>query len=136
MEPHTEQHLNDLGKRIVKDANLESPSLNFTQNLMAKIEAQASTSSIVYKPLISKVGWVCIILVLSAVSIYLSLSGSKDTMLFNTIDYSSLTKHSISEFISGVTIPKTVAYAIGFFGLVWCIQIALMKQVLNKRLEY
>lgn len=136
MEPHTDQHLNDLGKRIIKDANLESPSLDFTKNLMAKIEAQSSTSSIVYKPLISKVGWVCIILVLSAVSIYLSLSGSNDTMLFNTIDYSGLTKHRISELFSGITISKTVVYAIGFFGLVWCIQIQIMKHVLNKRLEY
>lgn len=136
MEPHTEQHLNDLGKRIIKDANLESPSLDFTKNLMAKIEAQSSASSIVYKPLISKVGWVCIIVILSAISIYLSLSGSKDTLLFNTIDYSGLTKHKISELMSGVTISKSVIYAIGFFGLVWCIQIAIMKHFLNKRLEY
>lgn len=136
MDPHTEQPLNDLGKRVFKDTPLDTPSVDFTTQLMAKLETVSQSSSIVYKPLISKWGWMCIILILSAVSIYLSLSGSKDTLLFNTIDYSSFTTHKLSEWFSGIEISQTVIYAIGFFGLIWCIQIPMMKHILNKKLDY
>lgn len=58
MEPHTEQHLDKLVERVIKSSPLESPSKDFTANIMSKIETASVGTSTVYKPLISKAGLV------------------------------------------------------------------------------
>ncbi len=45
--------LDDLIKRIVKEEDLESPSINFTDNVMNAVSKEMNASS-VYKPLIPK----------------------------------------------------------------------------------
>ena len=53
MEKQSE-NIDRITKKIIKDAGLHQPSVDFFSNVMEAIEAQSTSTSIVYKPLISK----------------------------------------------------------------------------------
>ena len=62
MQDHLEQRLDKLAKKVVKYYKLESPSLDFTANVMQQVEASQISHITVYKPLISKRAWFVIAL--------------------------------------------------------------------------
>jgi hypothetical protein len=136
MKEHTEQHLDNLAKKAMTSSGLKSPSIDFTANVMKEIEPIKIGSSTVYKPLITKYGWFGIIAVLIGVSIYMTLGNVEGFTLLDTVDYSVISNNKVTSVLSGITFSKTVMYAIGFFGLVFFIQIPLMKHIMTKRLEY
>jgi hypothetical protein len=135
MKDHTEQHLDKLAKKVMRSSSLESPSMYFTANIMTKVEAYATSDITVYKPLISKKSWLIIfVLVVGGLSYGFFGNGVESLGWFDKIDYSIISNNKITEAISGITISKTLMYAIGFFGLVFFIQIPMMKHYFDKRL--
>jgi hypothetical protein len=137
MKEHTEQHLDKLAKKVMKSSSIESPSLEFTANIMSKIEVSISSSVTVYKPLISKSAWLLIsILVIGGLSYGIFGSGLESLGWFDTIDFSIISNNKLTEAISGITISKTLMYAVGFCGLLFFVQIPMMKHYLDKRLDF
>ncbi|RLD30026.1 MAG: hypothetical protein DRI75_01345 [Bacteroidetes bacterium] len=137
MKDHTEQHLDKLVKKVMKSSLLESPSLDFTANIMEKVEASAISHITVYKPLISKRAWLLIsILVIGSLSYGIFGSGLEGLGWFDTIDFSIITNNKVTEAISGITFSKTLMYAVGLCGLLFFVQIPMMKHYFDKRLEY
>lgn len=135
MQEHLEQHLDKLAEKVMKSPGLEKPSLDFTANVMSGIKTSTS-KTFVYKPLISKTGWLLIIMALMALSIYLTFNTSAENSIFNSVNLSGLTNNKLTELLSGITISKTFMYALGLFGLVWFIQVPILKHYMDKRLEY
>jgi len=136
MQDHTEQHLDKLAKKVMQSTALESPSLDFTANIMAKVEGIATSSVTKYKPLISKRTWFVIAILVVASLAYGLFGGLEGLGWFDKIDLSVISNNKISDAISGITFSKTLMYAIGLCGLVFFIQIPMMKYYLDKRLEY
>jgi hypothetical protein len=134
MKQHTEQHLDKLAKKVIKSSAIESPSLDFTADVMKQVEQVSENETLTYKPLISKYGWLCIIAILVGVSVYMIVGNIDNPSWLGTIDF-DIVNNKIPALFSGLKISKTFLYAIGFFGLVFFIQIPLMKHVINKRLE-
>ena len=137
MQDHLEQHLDKLAKKVVKSSAKESPSLDFTANVMAQIEAANISHITVYKPLISKRTWF-IIATLAVIGFgYLLYSGNSEGLgLLDKVDFSVLSNNKVAEVLSGIKFSKTFMYVVGLGGLMFFIQILLMKHYLNKRLEY
>ncbi|WP_412986055.1 hypothetical protein [Pontimicrobium sp. IMCC45349] len=135
MEPHTDQHLDKLVERVIKSSPLESPSKDFTASIMSKIETASVGTSTVYKPLISKTGWLLIILALVSVSVYMMVGNVSNSWL-QSLDYSVITNNKMTEAVSGITFSKSLTYAIVLFGLMFLIQIPLLKNIHNKRLGF
>jgi len=136
MKENTEQHLDSLVKKAMKSTSLQSPSVDFTSNLIKEIKHVTIGESITYKPLISKNGWFVIIAGLIVLSIYVVYGNVKGPGLLEAVDYSVISNNKVINAITGVKISKILSYAIGFLGLVFFIQIPLMKHIMNKRLEY
>jgi len=136
MKEHTEQHLDSLAKKAMKSASLQSPSVDFTSNLMKEVKHVTIGESISYKPLISKNGWFAIIAGLIVLSLYIIFGNVEGPGLLDTVDYSAISNNKVVNAITGIKISKILTYAIGFCGLVFFIQIPLMKHMMNKRLEY
>lgn len=137
MKEHTEQQLDKLAKKAMQSSLLESPSLDFTANIMAKVEDLAISHITVYKPLISKKSWLIIsILLIGSLSYGIFGSGFEGLGWFDNIDYSIISNNKVTEAISGITLSKTLIYAIGLCGLLFFVQIPMMKYFLDKRLEY
>jgi len=137
MQDHIEQHLDKLAKKVMQTPSLEKPSLDFTANIMAKVDVMATNSITVYKPLISKRSWLLIlILVIGSLSYSIFGSGLETLGWFDNIDYSMISNNKVTQAISSVTFSKTLIYAVGFCGLLFFIQIPIMKHYLDKRLEF
>lgn len=136
MQDHLEQRLDKLAKKVVKSSTLESPSLDFTANVMQQVEASQVSHITVYKPLISKRAWFVIaILIIGGLS-YSIFGGVQDSTLIEGVDLSIIADNKITNAISSITISKMLSYIIGLGGLVWFAQISLMKYLMNKRLQF
>lgn len=136
MKEHTEQHLDNLAKKTIKSSGIKSPSIDFTANVMKKIEHVSIGETVKYKPLITKYGWFTIIAILTGVSIYVMFNNTGSSPIIDVVDYSVISNNKVTNILSGITFSKTLMYAIGFFGLVFFIQIPLMKHYLNKQLNF
>ncbi len=122
--------------KIMKETSLESPSRDFTSKVMANVLAIGKSNVTEYKPLISKTGWILI---------FGGIIGTVVYFLTNNIPQSegqpwssafsgkslikALTDLHLFQF-SGITINIIVLSTLLMF-----IQITLLKNHLNKRLE-
>ena len=136
MKEHSEPHFDELAKKAMKAASVQSPSVDFTANLMKQIEPIKIGTSTVYRPLISNYGWLAIIAVLIGVSAYMMFGNVEGSALLETIDYSVISNNKVTDVLTGIKFSKTFMYAIGLFGLVFFVQIPLMKHLMNKRLGF
>ena len=131
------KHIDSLVEKVVKESSLESPSLDFTSNIMSQIEAVSQNEITVYEPLISKRVWLAIsILVIVSLSYGILGNGLESLGWFDNIDYSIISNNKVTEVISGITFSKTLMYAVGLCGLLFFIQIPMMKHYFDKQLEY
>ncbi|SFZ92633.1 hypothetical protein SAMN05428642_102839 [Flaviramulus basaltis] len=132
MKEKADKYLDDLANKVIKRTTVQSPSFNFTAAVMSQVEVLNKKQTIVYKPLISKTIWVLISVGFLAIIIYALFSGNKveSTSWLNEMDFSALTNT-----LSSFKLSKTVMYAVVFFGFMICIQIPLLKNYFDKRLE-
>lgn len=119
-------------KNLVKEAGLETPSVNFLKSVMEQVELSANEVSPVYKPLISKKVWfmvgVAIAVLLCTIPF---LSESKESIL-STIDFSFFNQISFKNPFSEFTFHKTTEYGILFLALLFLIQITILKRRIDK----
>ena len=133
MESHSEQHFDDLAKKVYKSTQIETPSFDFTSKVMAKLESE---TVITYKPLISKIGWLVIVAIITGISIYIFNTSTGESSFLNEVDYSVLTNNKVTSLLSSVTFSKTLMYAVLFLGLAWFVQVKMINQFVEKRLEF
>src|SRR5690606_30657516 len=108
-----------LTRRLMKDAGLERPSLNFSANVMKAIQAKQEVN--VYKPLISSTGWIIFagIFVLSVIGLYITTSG------FPTIPELNM-DFNISWNLPTIQLSQTMIFAISGL-LLFLLQIPFLK---------
>lgn len=136
MENKETKYLEDLSSRIIKNSTIESPSFDFTDSVMSRVNALCEKATTVYHPLISKTTWVLIGLSILALVLYILFFGNKleSSNLIQSIDFSLFSNINM-DVLPSFSISKTVTYAILFFGLMVCIQIPLLKNHFDKRFE-
>ena len=119
--------------KLMADETLEQPSLDFTDNVMSKVEAISTAT--VYKPLIPKSIWFIIIGSFVALGGYiyfkepLTSSGWLDRFNLSNISINPLQNVSF-EF------SKTLIYAMVFLAITVSIQIPLLKHYFSKRMAF
>lgn len=136
MNQQEDKQLDHLAKKIVKEASLESPSLNFTNAIMSQIKALEMNSATIYKPLISKTGWGVISMILLGAILYVILgSNTESSGWLSNVDLSVLSNFKLTNLFSGIAIPKSVTYGVVLFGLMLSIQVLFLKRHFNKQFE-
>ena len=137
MQDHLEHRLDKLAKKAVKLSAIESPSLDFTTNVMEQIEATQTSHITVYKPLISKRAWFIIAVLAIGGFGYAIFGGDlQNTIWLEAIDFNILSDNKVTDMISGISFSKILSYAIGLGGLAWFVQISLTKNLIEKRLQF
>ncbi|NND50907.1 MAG: hypothetical protein HKN54_00790 [Flavobacteriaceae bacterium] len=135
MKENTEQHLDKLTKKIIGSMPLETPSSNFTSSVMTQIEG-LDAKSIVHQPLISRRAWFIVALI-GIAFIAFNIFGNVESLgWFESVDFGVLTDNKISESLSGITISKTLLYSAVMFGVFMLIQITVLKNYFDKRLQF
>jgi len=137
MKEHIEQHLDSLAKKVIKETSLESPSKDFTSNIMAQLDNISIESVTTYKPLISKKVWFVFTIAILGGFIYTLIDGGLQSMgWFESIDLSVISNNKFVDAASSITISKILMYAVALFGLFWFAQIGIIKNHLEKQLNY
>ena len=136
MNVNADKYLDNLTKKVIKEAHLESPSFNFTASVMSQVTELSNHSVTKYKPLISKTGWIIISVVFLALMTYMFFGIQEESMSwFHSLDFSVLFNNKATNLLSGFSIPKTLTYAVVLFGFMLCIQVFFLKNHFNERLQ-
>jgi hypothetical protein len=135
MKENEDKNMEQYVQKVIKKTLLESPSHDFTAKVMANVLAMDKSKATVYKPLISKTGWIIIFGGIIATMVYFIINGGAQTGGHSwSFDLSG--KDFIKMFsslhlfqFSRVTVNVIVVSTILMF-----IQITLLKNYLDKRL--
>ena len=132
----TDKYLEDLTKKMIKETSIKSPSVDFTLSVMSQV-SELKSSSITYKPLISKWGWLFITMMSLLLFGYIlfTTNSTGSSSILSSLDFSILYKNKLFDTLSNFSMSKTFIYAVVLFGLMFSIQISLLKNHFNKRYE-
>ena len=135
MKENEDKNMEQYVHTVIKETPLESPSHDFTSKVMANVLAIDKSKTTVYKPLISKTGWVLIFGGIIATMVYFIINGGTQSE-GHPWSFGTGVKDFIKMFsslhlfqFSRVTVTVIVVSTILMF-----IQITLLKNYLNKRL--
>lgn len=128
MDKNEEKELREFVDKIMDEAILESPSSNFTDNIMSQITEPVLNDITEYKPLIPKSVLIFLCIGLVGMTWYLATgysmdnqewfgNGQIDSFFERILDWPQM--HSSS---------KTTVYAVLLFGLLFLIQIPWLKR--------
>ena len=136
MKAKTDKEIEKLIDKMMKETTLESPSLDFTSQVMSQVLKIKTSQTTVYKPLISKWVWYGIFISMLGLIAYLSFNSSAVSGgLLEKFNLGTLPKFSMPNLFSGLHFSKTTIYACVLLTLMLFIQIPIIKHVMNRRLE-
>ena len=126
-----QKDLEKLMDKIFDVDQLEAPSVDFTTNVLEKIEAQKK-ARLAYAPLLP--GWVFVIIAVLVVLFVLYVfnsteSVSPQTNYFESMDFSTTW---LSERMSQFSFSKSLGYSILVVGVLICLQARLLNRFLYR----
>ncbi|MEC7769644.1 MAG: hypothetical protein VX798_00570 [Bacteroidota bacterium] len=120
--------------KLMDDAPLESPSVDFTQNVLHKLEAGTSKEVFQYKPLVSgkvlSIAFIAFVALLIFIGSQVGLDSSQGW--FKNLNMGAWF-HADWSWMEGYTSSKVLVYAFLFLGLMFSIQVTLLKKQLSSR---
>jgi len=136
MKANTDKYIEKFVDKMMKEISLETPSVDFTAQIMSQVLKIKTSQTTVYKPLISKWVWYGIFISMLGLIAYLSFnSSSVSGGLLEKFNLGTLPKFSMPNLFSGLHFSKTTIYACVLLTLMLFIQIPIIKHVMNRRLE-
>jgi len=133
MKASEDKNLEKFVDKILKDAPLETPSFDFTAKVMSQVLSTSTSDVTVYKPLISKPVLIAILGSIIALIGYLISNGNpQSSRWFDVLDYDSLFNIRL---LSDVKFSKITMYAVVLSTVMLFVQIPLLKNYFDKRLE-
>ncbi|WP_299112861.1 hypothetical protein [uncultured Winogradskyella sp.] len=130
-----DKRIEDLVNKLMTADSLEKAPLDFTDKVMARVEALSDSKSIVYKPLIPKYFWWTIVVgFVGLLSYFFFIQPTGESSLIEKFNLHELSLNPLE----GLSFEpsNTLMYAIVLFAIMFSIQIPILKQYFNKRLEY
>jgi len=138
----TDKNIEEFTEFIMKEAAVESPSPNFLNKVMGsvKIENELSSSK-VYQPLISKLGWIVITTVFMALIIFILTGTSSNFSIGSGIDFSYFDKLSsiniadkipLIHIFENIHFSTTFTFSFVFFSMLVIVQLMVIKNYVNK----
>ena len=130
------EEIHSFTKKYVKELKKETPSLDFTSNLMKKIgELETVKEAITYKPLISKKAWFIVFVAIIAVILFPFKSTDESLFTLPEINFSFLEKLSFGGLLDSVNVSNTTLYLALTFLVLVGIQIFYLKGHFEKQIK-
>lgn len=129
-----DKNIEDFTKYIMNEAEVETPSADFLNNVMdsVKLESELSSSK-VYKPLISKSAWVIITLVFVALSLFILTGNSQTSTLLSKLDLSFFDKLPSFNLFERIHFSTTFTFTFILFSILVVFQLYVIKNYFNKQ---
>ncbi len=126
-----DKHIEALIDKLMTSDALEKPSFDFTETVMSKIDALETTSSVVYKPLISKKAWLTIgIAAIVLIGFFVFNQRTEGGSLLDKYNLAFEFKNPLEHL--NFNFSKTMVYAVGLLAVMLFIQIPVLKHYFNK----
>jgi len=123
-------------KKYVQEIQIETPSLDFTSNLMQKIgELQPFKSAITYKPLISKKAWFIVFTAIISAVLIPFKSSEKSIFSVPELNFSFLEKLNFTGLLDNINVSNTTLYFAITFSVLVSIQIFYLKGYFEKQIN-
>ena len=136
MKANKDKKLESFVDRMMKETSLETPSPGFTSNLMAHVMNTEMSKATVYKPLISKRGWFIICAAIIALLVYyMNIADAPAGSRFPNFYLADKTD-ALLKILPSFKISAIASYAVGLLIIMLFIQITLLKNYFNKRLQF
>ncbi len=118
--------------KLLSDEVLEQPSFDFTDKVMAKVDAISSVTA--YKPLIPKSVW--ILIALSFIMLVVYVIFKEPSVNSSWLDRFNLS--GVSNPLENISFnfSKTLMYAMVLLAVMLSIQIPLLKHYFNSRMSF
>lgn len=130
-----DKRIEELVDKLMANDSLEKAPVNFTNDVMSKIEVLSETKTIVYKPLIPKYVWWLLGLGFVALIVNVILNKSSDSSSLS--ERYNLPEMSFDLFNNlSVDFSSTLMYATVLLAVMVAIQVPLLKQYFNQKLSY
>jgi len=133
MDDNTDKKLDAFTGKFLKDFSSETPSLDFTKEVMSKIEAATNTTIFEYKPLISKKLWFVLAVLTIGVFSYLIFGDvqteNASTMSKKLAFLTEMNSFSLPKF----QVSNILLYGIIGFTFFISIQMMVLKNHFDKR---
>ncbi|WET00518.1 hypothetical protein [Flavobacterium sp. YJ01] len=126
-----DKNIENLIEKMMADDTLQSPSADFTSNLMSQILVAEKAKIKPYKPLISISTWIFIGVALAFLIAYNVFFAGTQSNLEIGKSYTD----KISAVVSGIHISKTLLYAILIVPFMVLIQIGVLKNYFDKKYQ-
>jgi len=135
MEENKNTQLDAFLKKQLQELPLESPSKDFTSNIMDVLVEENNVATIQYKPLISKKIWFAVAAAVIAI-LFIPLQKREGGLLEKfSLDFSFLDKVNFSGLLDGVSVSSTAFYGLLFFAMMIVVQITYLKGYVNRKLD-
>ncbi|WJS95873.1 hypothetical protein NYQ10_05310 [Flavobacterium johnsoniae] len=126
-----DKNIENLIEKMMADDTLQSPSADFTSNLMSQILVAEKAKIKPYKPLISITTWIFIGVALALLIAYnVFFAGTQ-----NNLEMGKSYTDKISTVVSGIHISKTLLYAILIVPFMVLIQVGVLKNYFDKKYQ-
>lgn len=135
MKTNSDRHIERITDKILKEASLESPSLDFTTKVMSQVQGIALNDVTTYKPLISKPVWIGIAVLFIGALAYSFFGSATESEWLATIDLSILSDNKLTNALTGLSFSKTILYAAVMFAIMFAVQVPILKGYFDKRLS-
>lgn len=122
--------LDQFTKGVIQEAGLATPSTDFLANVMAEVSNEKAPAK-VYKPLISKVGW----LIIGSLLVIFAFVLKNFPIGFSIFGDWNLSSLMIEKYEPIIDIPVTYAYCFFFLLVFALIQIKMIKKLFDKNLN-
>jgi hypothetical protein len=129
------EEIDAFAKKYVKEIPTESPSVDFTANLMHTISKLKMEKPTVYKPLISKKGWFLVFVAVIAVILVPFKSTEEGLFTLPEMDLSFFEKLNFSGLFESVQVSNTTMYVAILFSVLVFVQIFYLKGYFEKRIN-
>ena len=130
-----DKRIEELVDKLMANDSLEKAPVNFTNDVMSKIELLSETKTIVYQPLIPKYVWWLLGLGFVALIVNVILNKSSDSSSLS--ERYNLPEVSFDVFNNlSVDFSSTLMYATVLLAIMVAIQVPLLKQYFNQKLSY
>ena len=130
-----DKRIEDLVNKFMANDSLEKAPINFTDDVMSKIESLSESKTIVYKPLISKYVWW--LLGIGFVALIFNIIFNKSNDSSSLSERYNLPEVSFDLFSNlSIDFTNTLLYATVLLAIMVAVQIPLLKHYFNQKLQY
>ncbi|PKH51460.1 hypothetical protein CXF68_12540 [Tenacibaculum sp. Bg11-29] len=133
-----DKNINELdafSKKYIKEIKIETPSIDFTANLMDTLLQKENSEIYKATALISKKVWFVLVGVLGVCILYVSRGTSLTWMKMPKVNLDFFSRIQIPNLFEGITVSNTMLFACFFFTLMFFGQIYLLKNHFTKNLN-